>query len=261
MIKRSIVGLATLGGAIWYLQGRKEGDYITHKEEEGSRAVMVKGAVEGFLKRLKKYDMAVTLRAAGDLRAFLRKIKDRKTGAKLTKSEAAELRRIITSLEKTFRAEAKGIHSFFTTDKMISMQKLTAKHEALFPKGVFSELSEIAKYDVGEAGLCIAFDRATAAAFHILRATEAVVREFYYRIVKRNRVSVLTWGNITSDLSKRKRKPSPVIMKNLDYIRDNFRNPTAHPEARYNIEQAQSLFNLCIDAMSKMIKDPLWLRE
>lgn len=71
----------------------------------------------------------------------------------------------------------------------------------------------------------------------------------------------LNWGVLTEDLAKRRKKPSETILKNLDYIRDNFRNPTAHPEVRYDIEEAQSLFNLCVDIISRMINDPLWKKE
>ncbi len=138
------------------------------------------------------------------------------------------------------------------------MDKLTLNQDILFAPGIFDQLSEIAKYDVKEAGMCIAFERTTAAAFHILRATEDVLRNFYCYIIKRKRTAKLNWGNITSHLATKKKKGLNGIIKNLDYIRENFRNPTAHPEVRYDIEEAQSLFNLCIDIMSIMIKSPLW---
>ncbi len=250
-----------LGGSLRYLLGRKEGNFITHEKELGTKRLYIKGSIETFLSAIKEYDMNVTLRAADDLRDFFDKIKEREIGSRLNSNEADELYDIISSLTKTFEAEARGIHSFFTTDKQISMDKLTIKHEALFPEKVFDELSEIAKYDVKEAGMCIAFERSTAAAFHILRATEEVLRNLYYRIVKQKRVKTLTWGNIIQDLSKKRKKPSETIMKNLDYIRFNFRNPTSHPDARHNIEEAQSLFNLCIDIISRMIKSPLWRQK
>lgn len=224
----------------------------------GGKYVYATGAIEGFLSALEEYEMSVTLRAADDLREFFNIIKEREIGARFTKDEAKELGEIIMSLQKTFWAESAGIHCFFTTDKKISIDKLTSYYETLFPKGIFGELSEIAKYDVKEAGMCIAFGRSTAAAFHILRATEDILRMLYCCCVKRGRVKVLAWGNITKDLEKKRKKPSNAIMKNLDYIRSNFRNPTIHPEVRHDIEEAQSLFILCIDVISKMIKDPLW---
>lgn len=258
MIKKSIRGLVLLGGDFLYLRSQEEGDLITNKTEYGGKSSYAKGTIETFLNLLEEYEMPVTLRAADELREFYDKIKDREIGTRFTKNEGIELKSIIMELQKTFWAEAGGIHSFFTTDKKILIDKLTSNHEALFPEGVFDELSEIAKYDVKEAGMCIAFERSTAAAFHILRATEDILRMLYCCCVKRGRVKVSTWGNITKDLEKKRKKPSNAIMKNLDYIRSNFRNPTIHPEVRHDIEEAQSLFILCIDVISKMIKDPLW---
>lgn len=258
MIKKSIRGLVLLGGDFLYLRNQVEGNFITDETEHGGKYMYAKRAIESFFNLLEEYEMPVTLRAADELREFFDKIKHREIGTRFSKAEAAELRNIIVSLEKTFWAEVAGIHSFFTTDKKILIDKLTSDCEMLFPEGIFGELSEIAKYDVKEAGMCIAFERSTAAAFHILRATEDILRMLYCCCVKRGRVKVLTWGNITKDLEKKRKKPSNGIMKNLDYIRSNFRNPTIHPEVRHDIEEAQSLFILSIDVISKMIKDPLW---
>jgi hypothetical protein len=261
MIKKSILGLINMGSTLRYLRERQEGHPITHPMETKGKFFYVQHSIEGFLAALDEYDMTITRRAATDLCEFLDKIKLKEVGSLLTSEEANNLRETIMSLEKTLWAEASGIHSFFTTDKKISIDKLTLKQESLFPGETFSELPEIAKYDVREGGMCIAFERGTAAAFHILRATEAVLRELYCRIVKQKRIKRLNWGDITVDLVQRRKKPSTTIMKNLDYIRENFRNPTSHPEVRYDIEEAQSLFNLCIDVMCRMIKDPLWKKQ
>jgi hypothetical protein len=261
MIKKSIVGLLHLGGDLRYLRGIKQNFPLTHSAESAGKGIFVKRTIERFLEGLEEYNLGVTSRATGQLREFLKKVNDRPIGTLLTKEEAEQIVQMVQSLEKTFYAEATGIHSFFTSEKRISMDKLTVQQETLFPAGVFGELPDIAKYDVREAGMCIAFERATAAAFHVLRATEAVLRELYCRTVKQKRVKCPTWGNISSDLATRKKKPSATMMKNLDYIRENFRNPTNHPEIRYDIEEAQSLFNLCVDVMCRMIKDPLWKKQ
>lgn len=261
MIKKSIVGLLLLGGDLRYLREREEGNLISHKAEGEEKGILVRRTIERFLQRLEEYGMLVTSRAAGPLYKFLDKIKDRPTGSKLNAQEAGQLGEIVESLGNTFFAEAEGVHSFFTTDKIISIDKLTVKQESLFPSGVFSQLPDIAKYDVREAGMCIAFERATASAFHILRATEAVLREFYCRVVKQKRVKCLNWGNITTDLAGKRKKPSATTINNLNYIRENFRNPTNHPEYRYNVEEAQSLLSLCVDVISRLIKDPLWKKR
>jgi len=38
----------------------------------------------------------------------------------------------------------------------------------------------------------------------------------------------------------------------LDHIRRSFRNPTQHPDKIYDIQEAQDLFGLCVDAVNRM---------
>ena len=114
------------------------------------------------------------------------------------------------------------------------------------------------QYDLTEATKCIAFERPTAAAFHILRATENVLREFYKTNIRTSRVKDLMWGSMIKDMqeghpTKKKNIPNAdVLLNQLDYIRKQFRNPTQHPDKVYDIEEAQELWNLCGDVISRM---------
>lgn len=123
---------------------------------------------------------------------------------------------------------------------------------------VFNKLPEIAIKDFDEAGKCIAFERSTAAAFHLLRATESVLRNYYLSIVKRNRVSPLNWGPMLKSLRSRKKRPDDVLLDHLDGIRRNFRNPTQHPEKVYDINEAQDLLGICIDVVNRMVQSDQW---
>ena len=165
------------------------------------------------------------------------------------------------TLKHTLFAEAADRHVFFVPNRRINLDWLLQNPAKLLPEGVFDALPDIAKYDLAEAGKCIAYSVPTGAAFHILRASEAVLRDYYCRIIHRNRVAPLTWGAITADFKKHRTKPSAEILENLDYIRRNFRNPTSHPEARFDLEEAQRLFQLCIDAIARIISDPLWTKS
>jgi hypothetical protein len=49
------------------------------------------------------------------------------------------------------------------------------------------------------------------------------------------------------------KKPDAVVLQNLDHIRVSFRNPTQHPDKIYDIQEAQELFSLCIEAVNRMI--------
>lgn len=149
-------------------------------------------------------------------------------------------------------AEAGGNMAFIVTDKRIDVDKLLNNIPLLMAPEVFESLPEIAKYDFKEAGRCIAFETPTAGAFHLLRATEAVLREFYCINVRRGRVDPL-WFNMVEDMRKKRRKIPRTLLDNLDNIRWNFRNPTQHPEKMYDIQEVQDLFGLCVDVINRMI--------
>src|SRR5687767_6428536 len=102
---------------------------------------------------------------------------------------------------------------------------------------------------------CIAFERPTAAAFHILRGTEDVLRSYYRRMVRNGRIKSSMWGAIVQDLRKRGATKAHVTLNNhLDNIRSSFRNPTQHPEAIYDIHEVQDLWAVCIDVVNRMHK-------
>jgi hypothetical protein len=115
-------------------------------------------------------------------------------------------------------------------------------------------LPTIARFDLDEAGKCIAFERPTAAAFHLLRATERVLVAFYEALARHKRAPRM-WGPMVTDLRKRKAAAQhEVLLNNLDNIRRSFRNPTQHPELTYDIHEVQDLWGLCIEAINRMVK-------
>lgn len=89
-------------------------------------------------------------------------------------------------------------------------------------------IPKVAQYDFEEAGKCLAFERSTAAAFHILRGTEGVLRSYYCSLVRRkeSRVNPLLWGPMVDSLKKLQKQPPIVLLNNLDNLRFSFRNPT-----------------------------------
>ena len=118
---------------------------------------------------------------------------------------------------------------------------------------MFEKLEEIARTDISSACRCILFGEATAAAFHVLRATESVLTSYYYKHRKQKRLSNPMWANMVDQLrAKAKNKPPAALIAALDNIRTAYRNPTQHPKATYQIDSAQDLFGVCLDAIGKM---------
>lgn len=258
MIKRNIRGIADLGRGLRYLMERQAGDLIIAENEGGVRGVYVLSAINALLKRLDEYGFRVTLVASKNLKSLRDKFKEMEPGSYLSPEHATDLHEISQRLSHTFNAEASTIYAFFVRDKHISTDKLIDNPRDLLNKGVFDKLSDIARYDIQEAAKSLAFELNTAAAFHILRATEEVIKIYYNGIVKRDRVKKLMWFKMTDHLGKRRLPPPKLILDNLDFIRTRFRNPTAHPDYIYTISEAQAVFNLCIDAINRIVNDSKW---
>jgi hypothetical protein len=213
--------------------------------------------IDGFFEHLAELDMNVTLRFSTELQEFKDKIElKREEGEKLTTEECRELSRIMTEVRKVFIAEGKGIYAFITTEKRFDINKLLNEIHKVFSPDTFENLPDIAQYDYKEAGKCIAFERSTAGAFHLLRGTEDVLRIYYKKFLRAN-AGNKTWGRMINDLRAKNRGklPNPVTLNHLDNIRDSFRNPTQHPEKRYDIQEVQDLLGVCIDVINRMTKE------
>lgn len=174
---------------------------------------------------------------------------------KLSLAKSVKLKKIMKEIDIVLDAEISGLNAYIVSPKRIDVQTLLNNVSSLFSPKVFNKLPQIAKTDLEEAGKCIAFELPTAAAFHLLRATESVLREFYLKFINRDRIKNLMWGNIITDLRKRRKsKPYEDLFNHLDHIRKAFRNPTQHPEMIYDIHEVQDLWSICVDSINRMSK-------
>lgn len=190
--------------------------------------------------------------AIWQLRQDLHRLEQLPAGSKLSLVDSIAIQAHISPLRGTLDAELEGVSAYTLTPKRYDVGLLTENVSELFAPGAYDSLPGIAQYDLREAGQCLAFERFTASAFHLMRGTEAILRAFYGALVKRGRSQTM-WGPIIADLRKRKAaKAYSVLLDNLDNIRRSFRNPTQHPEATYDINSVQDLWGLCIDAINRM---------
>jgi len=214
--------------------------------------------IDTVLARLNEFDLQVTLRAATELATVRQELSALPQDARLTPEQAKRLARVMLDLQRTLQAEALGNVAYVVTDKRLDVRKLLGRSSELFAPEVFRQLPPVARYDFTEAGFCVAFERPTAAAFHLLRATEDVLRSYYCAIVRRDRIDPLLWGPMTEVLAKRRNPPPAELLRNLDNIRLSFRNPTQHPDKIYDIQEAQDLFSLCVDVVNRMVRSAAW---
>lgn len=258
MEKRSIAQYVWLGTSVRYLVDASPG-YVIYGD--GALA----GNIEDLLDTLETAEFFVSMRLAaglGELRNgwMAEADQDERTAAwrderRLSPEEHVRLHRIASTLRDAVVAEAQGKVAFIASDGRYAVGKLLGEVGSLLGKGVFDSLPLIAQKDLAEAGRAIAFDLPTAAAFHTLRATEAALRSFYLRTVKRGRIrEPRMWAGMTNALRARNNPPPAVLLNNLDSLRINFRNPTQHPEMTYEMDEVQDLFALAVDAINRMAK-------
>lgn len=234
------------GTAVRYVQDATVGQSI-HGDHNLLRNV------DSILRKLEALGLQVTLRACDDLRLIQKELKDTEADSKLTVAQSVRLRRTITVLRKTLEAELKGFGAYVISPKRLDVERLVSDVPSLFAPGVFQALSPVAQLDLMEAGKCIAFERSTAAAFHLMRAVEDVLRGYYCHFVKRDRLSPLLWHPVVQALrTHRRAKTQTTLYANLDNIRVSFRNPTQHPDKVYDIHEVQDLLGLCVDVINRM---------
>lgn len=211
--------------------------------------------LEGFFAALQDLNMQVTRKAADALYQIFEDSRLLPQDAIVDKVLSTKIATEINKLNVTLDAELRLRYAWVLTQKRVSFENLLKSPNMLFAAKVFEHLPEISRFDFAEACRCIAFDLPTAAAFHLMRGTEGVLRFYYLARVKRNRIKRLMWGDMITNLRQRRDPPPKALMDNLDNIRINFRNPTQHPEARYDMDEAQDLLFLSIDVVNRMIKE------
>ena len=251
MIAKQIFDYYFFGTSQRYLQDAEAGWRI-HDTEDG---LYVLENLKGFLKNLDRLGLQVTKRAASGIQGFTSSLEQLPADSKLTADQALKLTSLMNEVRTTLDAELKGLIAYVVTPKRYEAARLLDDIPELLSPGTFNKLPEISRYDLSESGKCIAFERPTAAAFHLLRATESALREYYCTKVKRGR-SELMWGPMLQSLRKRRdMRSQSSLLNNLDDIRLTFRNPTQHPEKIYDIHEVQDLLGRCTDALNRMAKE------
>lgn len=213
----------------------------------------VRSGVNTILPEFDKFQLNVSKSGSAELKKFIDNLSSIGDDETLGSDRAEELGDLMLNLENIIFAEAEIKYYYVITDKRYNTDYLMDQPEKLFRDGVFERLPKLSRYDFIEGFKCMTFEIPTAAAFHILRATEGVLKDCYFSNVKRKRVKTPMWGNMLKQLKERKKKRLPgVLLRCLDNIRESYRNPTSHPEAVYNIDEAEDLLGLCIDVTNKM---------
>jgi hypothetical protein len=223
--------------------------------DNANTAELAKAAIETLTVNLQKGNFDVSLAAMtstsfGEMKKELEAAEAEKP---IPASLVSKIKNQSTTLENVVFAEAITKKIYVLPSRRFNTEYLLAEPKRLLRAGAYEKLEEIAKNDFSSSCRCILFGESTAAAFHILRATESVLKSYYFHHRRQNRIAKPMWGPMVDQLrSKTRNKPPESLLASLDLIRTAYRNPTQHPEALYEIDSAQDLFGVCLDVIGKM---------
>lgn len=110
--------------------------------------------------------------------------------------------------------------------------------------------------DLREAGRCLAYENATACAFHLWRAIETVMQEYYSKLtgstLEKDGIAS-NWGAYIKGLENA--NADVKVTAFLDHIRDKYRNPHTHPDVVVTIGEAQGLFGVATSSIDQMVTE------
>jgi hypothetical protein len=185
----------------------------------------------------------------------LGKIMEMDRSAKLTYGEHARIKQAASELETLLSAELPATDTYYVSQKgAYSTPDLIERAEATLSPSVSARLPPAALNDMRQAGRCLAFDTPTAAGFHLLRAVEALIRQYYQVVVGTlPKPKLRNWGAYIKVL--RDNNGAPHVLAVLEQIKDLHRNPLMHPETVLTTDEAIVLFGVSVSAIFAMVRD------
>jgi hypothetical protein len=198
-----------------------------------------------------------TATASGNkLHDALKKVTDRNDfDSVLSYVEIYDITSSIQEFETVLRASLFITDTYFVTGKAAyDTTTLIMNPEKMFPSDLGLK-TPTAIPDIREAGKCLAFELSTASGFHVLRATETVVREYWTSVsngAKHPRLKTIgTYAAKMEELGIGKDK----VIATLKQISNLHRNPLIHPDESLTLEDAITLLGICQSAISAMLKE------
>jgi Domain of unknown function (DUF4145) len=196
---------------------------------------------------------AQSLMEAMDLLGDIRTMSSQRKDTPVTREEVWKISGRRDWFEKCLDREYRSVDVFTVTPEGIyDTRLLMLRPEDKFPGRVRVMLPPQALSDLKQAAKCLAFEIPTACAFHICRATEALMLAYYEALsghpwhLPKNR----DWKTYIDHLAK---EGAPkAITSRLDEIREMDRNAYAHPDRNVTLEESPVQFELCTNVIFQM---------
>ncbi len=171
----------------------------------------------------------------------------------MTPEEWGHLLHEIEEFERDLQKESGRLYiTCVENQRLLTPYVLIEKIETAVAPKTWQYMSRMARREMEESGRCLAFERHTASGFHILRCVEIIVREYVLAVtgslpVRRD------LGHYIETLKQN--GAAEEVTDILNNVRRNDRNPLMHPEDFLRMDDAISLFNLCLTALDRLIGD------
>ena len=199
-------------------------------------------------------DFRTCIPAALSLRQVLDYLtSDDREAEETLETQHPRLLRALDDFEVVFRAELANADAYYVTRKGAFDTKILVEQGAALWSADLTQKVPNSAFDIGEAGRCIAFELGTAAGFHILRATEAVMYAYWKTLNEEGKVlKNRNLGALISSLEQIDQADQKIIAALLQ-LKDLHRNPLMHPEDTLTVEQAMRLYGVAQSAVDAML--------
>jgi len=162
------------------------------------------------------------------------------------------MRQSLERFETVFREDMREAAAYIVPKHGIYSTPALVDHaDETFPSDVASFIPDKAKADFKAAGRCLAFNLLTASGYHVGRAVEGMLESYYQFFCQKGpEITLNGWAAYISELDKvlqTKAYPedqlSEKTLKELDQMREDYRNPLAHPRVVLNESEARMVFS------------------
>jgi hypothetical protein len=159
--------------------------------------------------------------------------------------------RVTTALEHfetVFAEEMREAATYYVPRRGIFFTPaLVDAADETFPVEVASFIPPKAKADWQAAGRCLAFNILTAAGFHVARSVEGMLEAYYQFFSGKPGEELVSWHEYIKALDTILQGPvgpKPLVktLAELKQMKDDYRNPIAHPRVALNEPEARILF-------------------
>lgn len=213
------------------------------------------------------FHLRTSLSAGFDLLQLLRQMKTKieeafkgEKGDEHVGWDYANLLTAVNSFTTLLAAELRVSDFYFVTNKgCYDTTRLIESGADLFPPELASKVPNVV-LDCSEVGKCIAFGLPTAAAFHLHRINEAVLREYFSAVLPGTAHPEKKTIRAYVDAMKNAHLDNKQVLGALSTLNSFHRNPVIHPDqSLVSVDEAIALLGIvqaCVQQMLKEVPQP-----